>query len=217
LHGHQPKTRTPPTAVIALLVLGLAARAGAVTVEIEPDEPGCGPYTAGVGACDVSARPSGQITVTWALDTQTTLNGYDFEVRWDAGELTLVSAEQLHPDTATPLSFVIEPSDPDDSRALVLSLTGAFTKQLFRLTFELDRMAADGQADVSWFANGNGLSPGSVVLDNLAGAGIDFDGGPDAVPVPGLRGVARMALGLGLGLAGATRARMRRERREGAR
>ena len=173
----------------ALLGLGYPGLADAAVVSMITDAPGCGTYATGVGTCTVS---DGSIAVTWALAAPESLNGYDFEIRWDAGELTLTGATQLYPDTATPLAFLEEPSDPNDSRALVISLTPASTVSLFRLTFEAQPSAADGMADLWWFANGNGLAPGTVILENPSGAGIDMR----AVPVPALNSPFRWVLAI---------------------
>jgi hypothetical protein len=169
--------------------------ADAAVVSMTTDAPDCGPYAAGVGTCTVG-DPS--ITVTWELDATASLNGYDFEIRWDPTELALTDAKQLHPDTGTPLAFLEAPSDPNDSRALVVSLTAASTMRLFELTFDVMPSAPDGMADVWWFANGNGLAPGTVILENPAGAGFDL-ATTDAMPPPAVPASSSWGLGLLVG------------------
>jgi len=174
------------------LALGLAGRAAAVDIEMSVDATGCSGYVAGVGLCVLSEGQS-QITVTWTLSGQQTLNGYDLAVTWDSDELTLLSTAQLHPDTAAPLAWSIEPSDPTNSRALVFDLLPGVTTSLFRLVFAVDTAHEDGLADISWAANGDGLAPGTVVLDNGSGAAIDV-AGPVAVPALPPAGLAILVL-----------------------
>ncbi len=167
--------------------------------------PSCGPVSAGVASCLVV--PGSLLDVTFALDAPESLNGYDLEVRWDDSELTLVSATQLHPDTGTPGPFLEEPSDPADSRAAVFEFDAIETTQLFRLRFETSFGALDGQADLWWFPNNNGLAPASVTLENAAGAALDI--GPIDEAIPALGPTSRTIVALLLALAGTRVARSR--------
>jgi len=176
------------------LAFGLAAPAAAVDVEMSVDVAGCTGYVSGVGVCDVTGQT--QITITWTLSSQQTLNGYDLALSWDPGELTLLDTAQLYPDTATPFAWVVEPSDPLASTALVISLVPGATTSLFALTFAVSASPADGQPDIVWSANGNGLSPASVVLDNPGGAGIDVTAVAPAVPALPPAGLVALALAL---------------------
>lgn len=162
-----------------LLGLGFARYADAATLELDASRPGCGGYTSGVGTCDVGDG-IGSIDVTWQLQAAESLNGYDLVVHWDPNEVILAAASQLYPDTGAPLPWDSEPNAPGDS-AVVLSLTPATTTSLFRLTFTIQSLIHDEQADIWWTANGNGLSPGSVVLSNPSGSGVDLIA-PSAVP-----------------------------------
>lgn len=178
--------------MLAVLIsaFGLAVPSGSaqavdIEMEVESTTAGvlCSGITAGVAACDATDLPSGeQVTVTLALDSQQNLNGYDLTFTWDDEELTLVSCENLYPDTQPggTVPFLVSPctaNDPTGSDGITLSIVTFATTQLIQLTFELTAIPGcdtDGLADVSWSANGNGLSPGSVVLDNPAGASADL-------------------------------------------
>ena len=93
---------------------------------------GCAGYASETetGVCPSEAQV---VDVTWALQGPEALNGYDFEVRWDPTELTLLSPTQLFPDTGAPHPFNEAPSDPADSRAAVFVITAGETTGLFRL------------------------------------------------------------------------------------
>ncbi len=141
--------------------------------------------TSGLRRCPAPAFGTPiQVTVTWALDAPATLNGYDLNVGWDASELSLVAMEQLYPDdqpvNTIPFLVAPDPLQPLASEAVTLSLVGAATTSLLRLTFQTVSAPAfllgNCEADVWWTANGNGLSPGSVVLSNPQGAAIDLGG-----------------------------------------
>ena len=176
--------RVRRSAASLLLVLGLASPAWAVDVELAVSSVSngtlCSGVVSGVGFCDTTSLLDGEVTVLWSLDSEQLLNGYDLTVAWDASELTLLTCEQLYPDTQPPgtVGFLIAPCDADDpvgSDALTLSLTAFDTTALFSLTFGVAPvLVTDGLADVSWTPNGNGLSPASVVLTNTGGAGVDL-------------------------------------------
>jgi len=189
--------RRPLVAGALLLSLLVPAIAPAAVVSMSVDRPGCTGYTSGTGSCEAGSGTA--VSVTWSLQTQESLNGYQLQIRWDPGELALTGAEQLYPDTGTPVAFTSEPSDPNASVASAFVLPSpAATMQLFRLHFAATPTGSDGQADLSWFAQGAGLSPASVVLENPGGAGIDFvpSGEPVPVPVAGRRGLFALALGI---------------------
>ena len=57
---------------------------------------------------------------------------------------------------------------------MAISLLALPTTSLFRLSFEVAPNVPEGDADIWLFHNGNGLSPGSVVLENSDGAGLDI-------------------------------------------
>ena len=157
----------------------------------EPSSGTCSGVSTGVTQCIVAGGST--IDVTWSLSNQESLNGYDLEIRWNSSALTLLSASQLFPDTGIAEPWLVEPSDPDASSAVAISLVAMPTTSLFRLSFEVASNALGGKQDLWWFPNGSGLSPGSVVLENSDGAGLDIR----TVEVP--------ALGwLGWGILGAT-------------
>ena len=172
------------------LLLGVVGQAQALIVEIDTTEAGCaGISTVGV-ACEVpaGARP---VTVTWRFDQAVgALNAYDFAVRWDPDELSLLSSSPIFPDGGTPEPFLEAPSDPTSSNAVALSIVALPTTQLFSVTFLMTPDTQDGEPDLEWFANGQGLSPGSLGLGNPAGATIEFWRAGLEVPVlsvaPGL-------------------------------
>lgn len=138
----------------------------------EPSSGTCSGVSTGVTQCIVEGGST--IEVTWSLSNQESLNGYDLEVRWNASALTLQSASQLFPDTGIAEPWLVEPSDPNASSAVAISLVASPTTSLFRLSFDVAINVPDGDSDVFWFPNGNGLSPGSVVLENSDGAGLDI-------------------------------------------
>lgn len=175
---------TPGARLLAALGSGLLLSASAVgAAEIELSANGgagivCQGVTDGTVFCSAEDAPGSQLTVTWSLDSRQSIHGYDLEIRWDPGELDLLEAEQLFPDDQLPGSvpFVVapDPGDPWGSEAAALSLAASETRDLLRLTFAVvGEIRTDCEADVAWSANGNGLSPGSLVLDNPAGAGLD--------------------------------------------
>jgi len=137
-----------------------------------------GPHSAANGAF---------VTYTVALSAATSLNGYDLTVQWDTSELTLTSASQLFPDSLPPdtFAFTVSPlaGTPGDARTSTVSLTAFTTTSLFSLTFTAANPVADGLDDVRVFAdpvnNGNGLSPGTVTLDNPTGVGFDVTPAPE--------------------------------------
>jgi hypothetical protein len=160
-----------------------AGAAGAVNVQMAATTGAgtlCSGVVSGTADCSMVSLPgNNQVTVTWSLPATTTLNGYDFDVQWQANELTLVSASQLLPHTQAPntIPFVVapNPADPVNSSAVALSLIAYPTNTLFSMTFTLaSTLPADCQPDVTWTPNGNGLAPGSAVLSNPAGASLDI-------------------------------------------
>jgi hypothetical protein len=145
----------------------------------------CASTTTGVTECDVTGMTPGQeVTFTWVLDSAHALNGYDLAVSWDPEELTPISCTELYPDSQPPgtVPFLTSPcpalpTDLPPRNATALSLVAFQTTALFSMTFQVTSVVlcdADGEADLAWSANGNGLSPGSVVLENTDGAGADF-------------------------------------------
>jgi hypothetical protein len=191
-----------------LTVAALALPAEAAIVAMSVDQQGCGGYTSGTGTCEVV--PGSELSVTWALEAQETLNGYQLQIRWDPSELSLIRAVQLFPDTAPPVAWTVEPSDPNASVASAFRLpTPADTTLLFRLDFLAIPSGNDAKQDLWWFPQGAGLTPGSVALDNPAGAGIDFTAVPIAVPSLSRWGSALLALAL-VALAAGVRPRVRR-------
>jgi hypothetical protein len=177
------RTRTPLVISLAVCGLALAPTSHAVDIAMSVASGSttlCSGITGGVQKCSVSGLAGGTITVTWSLTSAQTLNGYDLDVSWDPAELTLLSADQLYPDSQAPNSipFLVAPNpgDPAGSQAVVLSLVGFPTTALFRATFQLGAagvLPQDCAADIAWSANGNGLAPGSVVLTNPTGAAVD--------------------------------------------
>jgi hypothetical protein len=145
--------------------------------------PTAGPLTSGVGVEDVTGLT--QITFEVGLSSQTSLQGYDISIAWDATELALTSAQQLFPDTGAAGPFTVSPvgGSSSGSRAAVIGFSSLSTTALFRVTFDVLGGLDDGQADVRFFvdalANGPGLFGSGVTADNPAGAGIDV------VPEPG--------------------------------
>jgi hypothetical protein len=184
-------------AALALLggvLLTAAGPARAVTVELSTDVAGCTGYAAGLGLCNATGET--QITVTWSLQSQTALTGYQLEVRWDPGELTLLQNTQLFPDTGVAGPFLIPPNDPNDSIVTaIIPPPAELTTALFSMTFSVDPDATvDAQADVAWFATNDGLSPRPpVMLENKLGSGIDVYIGPD-VPAMDAHGVGLVGL-----------------------
>lgn len=182
-----PSRRRRALLLAAVLCCPLAGPAAAVDVTIVTSAPGtsCPDVAEGTGTCEIAA--STQFDVVWQLDSQQSLNGYDLEIRWDASELTLISATPLYPDTGSPVPFLEEPSNPDASSAVALSVVALDTTQLFSLRFEASPGASPDGPDLSWFANGNGLSPASVVLLDPGGGAWDFydASGMPVVPVGG--------------------------------
>jgi hypothetical protein len=186
-----------------VLALALAAApAPAAVVEMRVEGTARSGISSGVQPCTVIWGQT--VVVTWHLDQQTLLNGYDLELRWNPDELTLLDAAPLHPDTGTPTPFSEAPGDPADSRAFAIVFTAENTTDLFQVSFEAHPSLAATGSDLLWFPNANGLSPGSVVLENSAGAAIDFQRFPEP-EVPGLGG-----LGLAL-LAGSVAVVARRQ------
>lgn len=172
---------------LAAALLGVAGPARAADVHVRMSAPAtsCADVETGVVACEVGG---GEVfDAIWRLDSQQPLNGYDLEIRWDAGELTLVSATPLYPDTGTAVAFLEAPSDPESSSAIALSFVAQQTTALFSLRFEASPKAGPDGADLWWFANGNGLSPASAVLQNPEGGAWDlYDStSPPSVPIHG--------------------------------
>jgi hypothetical protein len=188
--------------VVGLCTVAGAAHAVDIDMSVSADgEVRCEGIVTGVVPCDLTGVGfPREITVTWSLDSAQLLNGYDLNVQWDPGELTLLSSSQLLPDSEPPDTnpFLVEP-DPDDpqgSMAVVLLLESFQTTALFRMTFALaGSLPADGMADISWTPNGNGLSPAGVVLDNDDGAKIDVFV-PEPVPALGRVGWLLLAAAL---------------------
>jgi hypothetical protein len=180
------------------ILLALLVGSGASAVEIEMTVSGaagtlCSGIVSGTQPCEVL---SGQvIDVTWSLDQQTLLNGYDLEIRWNPNELSLLSSTPLHPDTGTAAPFVVEPSDPTDSQALAVIFTAENTTQLFRMSFEVSPRYGIHGADLSWLP-ASGLSPGTLVLENDTGAAIDFRTANDFSDIPAMPEWGRGLLGL---------------------
>ena len=112
--------------------------------------------------------------------------GYDVSIGWDPNEVDLVSALQLAPDTGTPVPFNPSPVGglPTGSRAAaLLGLAVVPTTLLFSVTFDVLIPITDDQPDVFVFlaeANGSGISPDSLSIDNPGGAGFDI-----TLPEPG--------------------------------
>lgn len=186
--GRAPR-RTPAVPALPVLLASLVlaasdARAADVVLSgaTSGASPICAGALAGVSDCDVSAVGDGQVVFTLSLDASyAPVNGYDLTVAWDAAELTLLSCTALYPDSQ-PLGtvpFLLSPcdaADPSGSDAVALSIVGFESQALLSLTFGLVEPTAvgfDGLADIAWAPNGSGLSPGSLVLTNPAGAGID--------------------------------------------
>lgn len=181
-----------------LWIMASARPAGAVVIELDTTETGCSGITGAVVACPV---PGGAhvMTVTWRFDQAVSaLNAYDLSIRWDTEELTLLGSTAIFPDGGSPEPFLEAPSDPANSIASALSLVALPTTELFSVTFELmAQPGGDGQPDLEWFANLPGLSPGSVVLDNLQGASIDFWTEPTPIPMlPTAVGLLPLVMGL---------------------
>lgn len=174
-------------AAAALLLAGLAAphAARAVVVSMTASPPACGgAVTAGTVACPVDAGSS--LSLVFALDAATALNGYQLNLRWDPSELSLLGASQLFPDAGTPVAFTSAPGDPAASVASAFVFPDpAVTTLLFQLDFQATPAGDDGQPDVWWFPQGAGLSPGSVVLENPAGAALDVTPAPVVPALPG--------------------------------
>jgi hypothetical protein len=164
-----------------LLAALIALPAHAVIVSMQ--SPACviGNVTAGTAMC--SAALGEIVDVTFALDSTESLAGYDLEIRWDATELTLVSATPLFPSSGTAEPFLLEPMDPTDSRATAFTIIIAPTDSLFRLSFSVNAQAEASGDDLWWFPSGAGLSPATVVLENPGGAAIDFK---RAIPAPAM-------------------------------
>ena len=197
--------RLAGAALVPLPFLAVPGLASGAEIQMSAPLQGCGPVVSGIETCRVA--PGSLLDVTFALDAAQSLNGYDLEIRWDASELTFVSATQLHPDTGTPGPFLEEPSDPADSRAAVFEFDAEQTTQLFELRFQTAVGSLDGQADLWWFPNNDGLAPASVTLDNPSGAALDV--GPTAEVIPVLGVASRGLVALLLALAGCLVARSR--------
>jgi hypothetical protein len=176
---------TIAAAGVAVLLSAVAPAAhAAVNVRIAATTGGsplCDGPLNGVSTCNPTPLVGNQITITWTLDAATSINGYDFNVAWDPTELTLLSSAQLFPGSQPPnnIPFTIapNPADPEGSQAVALSLVPFSTTTLLSMTFQrASTIPAECgvHADVEWSANGNGIAPGSVVLLNPGGAGIDF-------------------------------------------
>jgi hypothetical protein len=175
--------RGAATLAVALLALGSSPEpARAVNVQMTAtttDGTPCAGVIGGIARCAMANLPAnGQITVTFSLPANTTLNGYDFNVQWDPNELTLVSSAQLFPHTqppnTIPFTLAPNPADPLNSGAVALSLLPFATNTLFRMTFTMaSTVGLDCQPDITWTPNGNGFAPSSVVVSNPAGASLD--------------------------------------------
>lgn len=179
-----------------VLALALLIPGAATAVSITIAGPTTGPLTSGTG----SENPGGaaQITFTIGLDAQTAIQGYDLTLRWDPAELDLVAAQPLFSDTGSVVPFVSDPfgSTPDPAGLRIASFpqfASSLTTGLFNVTFDILSRVDDGAPDVSVLvalANGPGISPPPLAIDNPSGAGIDV------VPEP------TTALLLAAGLAG---------------
>ncbi len=178
-------TATLFIAAFSMTLVALPAAAVDATIEMSAESAVgslCSGVSSGTEFCSsLGLASADQITVRWSIDDSITLNGYDVVVSWDDEELTLVSCEAIAPDPGDPSLFVVSPCDtgaPAGSDALAVTIGPGFTStQLFSMTFALTAVAVcdtDGLADVSWSANGAGLSPASVVLQNPSGASIDI-------------------------------------------
>lgn len=177
------------------LVSGMAS---AAVVEMSVEGTACSGIDSGVQPCAVSFGQT--VVVTWQLDQQTLLNGYNLELRWNPDELTLLGSTPLHPDTGTPAPFQEAPGDPADSAAFAIVFIAENTTDLFQVSFQAHPASEPTGSDLLWFPNGNGLSPGSVVLENPAGAAIDFQ---RLVPPPEVPGLGPIGLCLLAGSIGA--------------
>jgi hypothetical protein len=196
---------------IGLALVALAAPAHAVSITIAG--PSTGPLSAGVG----TEMASGLTVISFevALGQTTAIAAYDLSVAWDPTELSLSSAQQRFPDTSLAFPFFVSPvgGNSDGARAGVLGFVPYTTTALFRLTFQVLEagLVDDGEADVRVFvnalANGPGIYPGTLTIDNPAGAGIDLV--PTHAPEPT---TALLVVG---GLTGMALARRRRRARSG--
>jgi hypothetical protein len=180
-------------ASVAFLLPWLAGPAAAISITLEG--PSTGVFTTGLRVASGSAGDT--ITVTVGLDAAVSLNGYDLTIAWDATELSLLSAADLSGlglDTAPP-GLV-----PGGERIATLELLPVVTASLFELSFHVEAVVGDGLADFSLLllpANGSGLSPGGLSIDNPSLPAL-------AIPEPA---VAALLL---LGLAGLAAADVRR-------
>lgn len=164
---------------LAVMLLAAPALGVDIVMDVDAGSVSCDGIAAGVGDCDVSGQAPNQVTVTWSLSSAQGLNGYDLFVSWDPDELALVGSSQLYPDSLPPdtVAFLVapDPLDPDESSVLTLSLANVSTTSLFSVTFDVvGTLSADCEADVWWSASGSGLSPGTVLLENPGGAGVDL-------------------------------------------
>jgi len=165
------------SAFTVMVTLGLAD--GAAGLSITVAGPSSGPLGAGTGS--EPAVPGDELTFTVGLDAATSINGYDLTISWDPSELSFSSALEL-----SGLGFDVAPvgSSPAGERVAAISLTAASSTALFQVTFGVVAVVPDGLSDFAVFvdpqANGSGIAPGSLSLENPGGAGLDVVPEPDS-------------------------------------
>jgi hypothetical protein len=135
--------------------------------------PGIGPLTGGTGS--LGATPGSSITFTIGLDSAPSLNGYDLTIAYDPLELSFLGASEL-----SGLGFDAPPSggSPGGERVAAIALQAVSSAALFSVSFQVTDVASDGLRDfqvyVDSVANGSGIAPGTLSLDNgSSGVGID--------------------------------------------